>query len=256
MSHTIMKRVAAGVLTAGAVAGMTLAVPGAAFAASSAADAAGSTSTVPPSSPRCTPSLFSQAQQAVQAALTARVTQLDALQSAAGDTANHLTAGDRQTLQTDITTTEIPGIQALQPQVQQATTCPQLRAAARAMVIDYRVYMVMTPQTHLTVVADDETFIEGQFTAFEPTIAQAITAAQHAGKNVTAAQAAFTDLKNQVATAQSATTGQDTTVLAQTPQGVPGNWQVFLAARTDLTNARNDLHTAYADARQIRSDLQ
>ena len=42
---------------------------------------------------------------------------------------------------------------------------------------------------------------------------------------------------------------------SQTPQGYPGNWQVFLTARTDLTNARNDLRAAYADGKQIRSDL-
>ena len=63
-------------------------------------------------------------------------------------------------------------------------------------------------------------------------------------------------MKNQVSAAQSSTNGLDTELLAQTPQGFPGNWQVFLAARTSLSNARSDLHTAYNDGRQIRSDLQ
>ncbi len=93
------------------------------------------------------------------------------------------------------------------------------------MVYNYRVYVVMTPQTHLTIVIDDETFIEGVFVNLEPQIATAIQNAQAAGKDVTAAQAAFTDLKSQVSNAQAATNGQSTQILAQTPTAYPGNWQ-------------------------------
>jgi len=118
------------------------------------------------------------------------------------------------------------------------------------------VYVVMTPQTHLTIVSDDETYIEGVFTNLEPTIATAIQNAQNGGKNVTAAQAAFTDLKSQVAAAQAETTGQSASLLAQTPTGYPGNWQVFLAARTNATNAHTDLRAAYADAEKNKTDLQ
>lgn len=276
MSRTFKITVAAGVLSAGVVAGLIATVPGTAFAASRRADATtsstaattGSTvasqtatpsaspTTTLPSDPFCTPSTFSTAQQAVETALGGRVTALDALQTEVDNTANHLTASDRQTLQNDVADVELPGITGLQPQAQSATTCPTLRVVAHGMVFDYRVYVVMTPQTHLTIVADDETYIEGVFTGLEPTIAQAIANAQSAGKNVTAAQAAFSDLKNQVSAAQSASGGESATLLAQTPQGAPGNWSVFLAARTNLSNARTDLHAAYSDAQQIRSDLQ
>ena len=156
----------------------------------------------------------------------------------------------------DITNVELPGIQALQTQVQSATTCAGLRAVARSMVFNYRVYVVMTPQTHLTIVFDDETYIEGVFVNLEPQIATAIQNAQAAGKDVTAAQAAFTDLKSQVSTAQGETSGQSAQILAQTPTGYPGNWQVFLTAAPTPANAHTDLHAAYADAQHIRTDLQ
>ncbi len=266
MKHNFPRRSALGALAAVAVAGLIVMVPGAAFAAPSAAAAttttatasstSGSTATAVVSNPRCTPALFTQAQQLVEADLSARVTQLNALSSAANNTANHLTSGDRQTLQNDITTVELPGIEALQPQAQQAATCAALRTVARSMVFTYRVYVVMTPQTHLTIVMDDETYVEGVFVNLEPQIATAISDAQAAGKNVTAAQAAFADLKSQVASAQTETAGQSAQLLAQTPGGYPGNWQVFLAARTNATNARTDLHTAYSDAQRIRTDLQ
>jgi len=259
MKHNFPRRMAAGALSAGAVAGLIVMVPGAADAApttTATTATAGSNSTTPVSSPRCTPATFSQAQQLVEAGLSARVTQLGALASEANNTANHLSAGDRQTLQNDISNVELPGIQALQPQAQQATTCAALRTVAHDMVFNYRVYVVMTPQTHLTIVTDDETYIEGVFVNLEPQIATAIANAQAAGKNVTAAQAAFGDLKSQVSSAQGETAGQSAQILAQVPSGFPGNWQVFLAARTNATNAHSDLHAAYADAQQIRTDLQ
>jgi hypothetical protein len=252
---------AVGAVAAGAVTGLIVMVPGTALAAtttttsSTAAPAAGSAVT-PASQPVCSPTRLNQAQQLVEAALKGRVTQLNALATAAGNTANHLTTSDRQTLQNDITTVELPGIQGLLTQAQQDTTCPQLRATAHSMVFTYRVYVVMTPQTHLTIVVDDETYIEGVFTNLEPQIATAIQNAQNAGKNVTGAEAAFNDLKNQVTAAQGATNGQSAVLLAQTPSGYPGNWQVFLAARTNATNARSDLRTAYSDAQTIKTDLQ
>ena len=260
MKHNFPRRMALGALSAGAVAGLVVMVPGAAYASATTTTTTtattGSNTTAPVSSPRCTPALFSQAQALVESDLSARVTQLNALASAAGNTANHLTTSDRQTLQNDITTVELPGIQALQPKVQQAANCAQLRPLAHEMVFNFRVYVVMTPQTHLTIVIDDETYVEGVFVNLEPQIATAIANAQAAGKNVTAAQVAFADLKSQVTSAQGETAGQSATILAQTPSGYPGNWQVFLAARTNATNAHSDLHAAFTDAQQIRTDLQ
>jgi hypothetical protein len=191
----------------------------------------------------------------VEAALSGRVTQLNTLLGAVNNTTNKLTASDRQALANDINQTELPGIQGLQPQAQQATTCPALRSVARQMVFTYRVYVVMTPQTHLTIVADTETAIESTIAGLEPQIQTAIQNAQAAGKDVSGAQSAFSDLQSKVTAAQSASGGVAAQVMAQTPQGYPGDWSVFLAARTDLTNARDDLQAAYADGKQIRSDL-
>jgi hypothetical protein len=257
MKHTFARRMAVRAVAAGAAVGIVVMVPGAAFAApSSDTTVASTTATTQVSNPRCTPTLFAQAQQLVEADLSGRVAQLNALSAAANNAANHLTSSDRQTLQNDITTVELPGIQALQTQVQSVTTCPALRMVAHAMVFNFRVYVVMTPQTHLTIVMDDETYIEGVFVNLEPQIATAIQNAQASGKDVTAAQTAFNDLKSQVSTAQGETTGQAAQILAQTPTGYPGNWQVFLSARTNATNAHTDLGAAYTDLQHIRTDLQ
>jgi len=209
----------------------------------------------PPSNPACTPSVFAEAKQLVQTELSSRVAQLQQLSNEVTNTSNHLTSSDRQTLQNDINSFELPGIEALQSQVQQATTCAQLRADAHSMVLTYRVYLVMTPQTHLTVVADGEIYIENVLSSLESTISSAIDKSQTNGVKVSGAQAAFIDLQRQVSAAQGETNGLSAQLLAQTPAGSPGNWQLFLQARTNLTIARDDLHTAYADALQIKADL-
>ena len=216
----------------------------------------GSTSSAnAPSNPACTPSVFAQAQQLVQTELTGRIVQLQQLSSEVANTANYLTPSDRQALENDIDGFELPGIEALKTQTEQATTCAQLRDDAHSMVFTYRVYLVMTPQTHLTIVADNETDIENLLSSLEPTINSAIEKAQTNGANVSGSEVAFKELKTLVAAAQDETSGLSAQLLAQTPAGSPGNWQVFLQARTNLTTAHNDLHSAYADALQVKADL-
>jgi len=258
MSPRIRTRSVWYAISLGIVLGIAGAASGTAFAATTTTttSAGSSPGAAQPSNPQCTLSAFSQAQQQVEAALSARVTQLSSLLAQVNNSTNHLTSTDRQTLATDISSVELPGIEGLQTHVQQDTTCIALRTDAHAMVFNYRVFAVMTPQTHLIIVADDEAYIESVFSNLEPTINSAIAAAQSQGKDVTAAQASFTDLQSQVSSAQGDTTGEDATLLAQTPQGSPGNWATFLGSRTSLTEARSDLHTAYTDAQQIRTDLQ
>jgi hypothetical protein len=124
------------------------------------------------------------------------------------------------------------------------------------MVDDYRVYLLMTPQTHQSVTSDDETYVEGDLSALEPDITQAISNAHVQGRNTDDAQSALADLEAQLTAASGETNGESSVLPQQTPQGYPGNWQVLLSARTNETNAQNDLHAAYADLLQIKKDLR
>ena len=251
-AHRRLPQLAAAALISSAVVAV---LPAAALAQGTTAPTTGSQGTGQASAPACSASAFAAAQQKVETALSDRVTQLNKLLGAVDNSSNHLTPSDKTTLTNDISTVELPGIEALQPQVQSATTCAELRTDAHSMVYNFRVYIVMTPQTHLTIVLDDESYIIGQLTSLEPAIQQAINQAQQQGKNVTAAQTAFDDFEAQLSAASSSISGQSATVLAQTPQGAPGNWTVFLNTRTDATNARNDLHTARQDLDAIKRDL-
>jgi len=202
-----------------------------------------------PSDPVC--SRFVTAQQTVEAGLTARVTQLKTLEWDVS-IAKHLTSGDQLTLSSDLGN-ELSGIQTLQTQAEEATTCLGLRTIAQEMVDTYRVYLVMTPQVHLVIVADAATWASTYLASLEPTLEGAITAAGAAGKNIAGAQAAFADLEAQVTNAQSAVNGVVSDILAQTPAGYPGNKDVFVGARNSLTSAQADLHDADKDFHTIMS---
>lgn len=225
--------------------------PATAPADARAGAAADATGTGAPSSPGC--AVFTTAQETVEQDLAARVTALQTLTTTVNGAA-HLSSGDQSTLASDLSS-DLEGIQALQGQAQQATTCPQLRLVAKEMVRDYRVYMVVTPQVHLTVAADTATWAASYLDEVEPQLQQALTLASQAGKNVTAAQAAFTDMQSQVTTAQSAVSGVASTVLAQNAGGAPANKQVFLGARNSLMSARTDLRDADKDFHTIMSAI-
>jgi hypothetical protein len=258
MTHRRMSRAAAAVAAVSLASASALALPGTAFAATSSSSSAPTPSTPAPStagpsagssSPQCTPSTFSQAQQTVETDLAKRVAQLNTLIGRVNGAAG-LTPADKATLLADLTKTELPGIQALQSKVPGDTTCAQLRQDAHEMVDDFRVYVVMAPETDLVIANDAPTG------ALEPAISGWIQYAQAHGKNVSDAQAAFADYQAKVTAAQSLTTaGQSATLLALTPQGYPGNASVILQARTNLANARNDLYAARGDLAKIIHDL-
>jgi hypothetical protein len=201
----------------------------------------------------CSTTNLSLLQSYVEGALSNRVSQLNGLTAIVGG-ATRLTGSDQQTLSSDVSN-ELAGIEALQQNVPNDSTCLQLVADARAMVRNFRVYVVMTPQVRLTVSADSETSIAGQLAGLEPQIQAAIAAAQKNGKNVAGAQQSFSDLQTQVTNAQSASGNVSGPVLAFTPSSYPGCKTTFVADVTSLQGGRADLRKADADLHTIVADL-
>jgi hypothetical protein len=208
-----------------------------------------------PSSPRCDPSLVATVRQLVETELADRVTQLNTLTGRVNGAVT-LAPTDETTLLGDLDHTELPGIEDLQTKVQGDATCPALRQDARSMVYDYRVYLVMTPQTDLVIANDAAIHAEGALSNLETTISGAIEQAKTKGTNVTSAQAALADYQTNVTAAQGLTSGQSATLLAQSPPDYPASGAVFSQARSDITDAAHDLRTARHDLNQIVNGLR
>lgn len=200
-------------------------------------------------------SLWQQVQHKVAEALSDRQATLAKLTSSVGSN-KYLSSGDRQTLQ-GLLAAETQGINQLAQEVgsatPQTTTIAQLRQDAFTMVHQYRVYLVMAPQVHLTEAADTQAAVEAKLTALEPKIQAAIATAG----NPPAAVEAYNDLVTQVHNA-SVATGQAgiPAVLAVTPPGFPGDGGPLASARTTLHAAQGDLQSARKDIDTIRDTLK
>jgi hypothetical protein len=164
----------------------------------------------------CSAALLADLRNRAGANLAARVQQLQRdQQSVTGSTL--LTPSDRATLTTDLAN-ELAGITALSTKVPSDATCAAVLVDARSMVTDYRVYLVMTPQVHLSVAADSEAAVAAQLAALEPRVAGEI--------------AAFT------------------------PASYPACWSSFLGDRTQLETGSAALRLAAKDLRTIVRDFK
>jgi hypothetical protein len=211
------------------------------------------------SSPTCSPARLGTAKQILEQYLSNRVTQL-AILSTRISNSKSMPAADASTLDTIITNERTGiadgGITGLQLMVSNATTCLEAISDAEAMVADFRVYALVSPQVDLTAVASAESAIESQATAYEPKIQQAITTAGQRGKNVGGAQGAYSNLVTEVA--DSATEVGDvpiSTLLAQVPSNYLADASTLVGYHEDLVAAGADLRSAYEDFRTIVSDL-
>jgi hypothetical protein len=233
-------RLVAGALTAGLVLGMALGPPAAAAP------------TAPTAPSTCSPAALAAARDQTLRALTRRITRLHDLSSAVGASTG-LTTADRSTLNADLSG-DLAALTALGQKVPADTTCAEVSADAQAMVGDYRVFLLMSPQVHLAVAADTEAQMASVLMGLEPKISQRITAAQQQGESVGPAQDTFSDFQNQVATAAQSSAGISAAVLALTPASIPASRTTLVHARTSLLAGRTALVKARSDLRRLKED--
>lgn len=160
-----------------------------------------------------------------------------------------LTAGDRSALTTKIDATR-SGLVALKATIDGDTTVTQLRADLRRIVTDYRVYLLVAPQVHLTIGADAESTAVAKLQTLAGKLANAISQAKANGKDVTAAQADLGAMNGQVAAAQARVSPIVAGLLPLTPaQWNAGTAEPVLRAdRSAELAARALLATARANA--------
>jgi hypothetical protein len=166
-----------------------------------------------------------------------------------------LTTADRATLTTDVGNA-LAGLGALQQKVPSDATCAAVAADAHTMVAGYRVFVVLSPQVHLTIAADTEMALANALEGLEPKIAERITSAKQKGRTTSAAESTFSDFQNQVKTAATSSSGVATPVLALTPASYPGSRQTLENARTSLATGRVALMRARADLRTLKADAR
>jgi hypothetical protein len=220
-TRTLRKGIAASVLSAGALVGLS---GGVAMAAPSHHS-------------------FSLAQQQLEAQLAARVTGLAHLASDVTGAATTLTSAHATLLSSRIAT-EQANINALVIKVPTDTTAAQLKTDRAAMYQDNRVFAVMTPQVFETINIDSAMSQLATLQKNEATLATEVSsltgqpgyqnAVNHLNNYMTRIGRESTTLSNLVIS-----------VLAQQPSGYPGNQHFFVRANHEILQA--DVAIAYAN---------
>jgi len=219
------------------VAGTLLIAPGAALADTSTTV---TPSTTAPSTGAPTPAAAGRHEFAAKtkaiAAIDKRLAWLDVLTGHV-NAAQHLTADHKATL-LDKIDADRRGLRSLRAQIVADDDGPTFRQHAQQIVTDYRVYLLLSPQVHMTIVADA---MDAAYARLD-TIADKLAA--H-GKDVTQLRAKIDDAKAHA----DPVPGH---VLPLEPHGYPTvDKPVLDQARIDLKTARADLKDAVAIARSL-----
>ena len=165
----------------------------------------------------------------------------------------HVSDGHRATLSATYTS-DAPGLRAVNATVQADTTCAKAVTDGRTVVTDYRIYLLLAPQTHLVAAADSGTYAAGRLAATEQKAQDAIDTLTDAGKKA-AAQTALDDMTAQLSATTAALSGVADGVLALKPADIPAQQATIDGYRAKVATAHTDLAKALADAKTLKSLL-
>ncbi|HEV3187736.1 MAG TPA: hypothetical protein VGZ04_06775 [Acidimicrobiales bacterium] len=220
------------------VAAMGISIPAVAYAGSPPSSGANST-------PADSSASFLTAQKALELQLANRATQLQHLVTDV-TAATSLNASASTTLQARLLTEEA-SINSLVAKVPTDTTRAELNTDRNAMLKDNRVYAVMSPQVfemiEASVVANQVVTLQGNEATLQSEVASILGLPGY--KN------ALNHYDNYVARLSNWSTrivNIEAIVLAQTPQGYPGNTKSFVAENHAILEANIALSYASYDA--------
>lgn len=146
---------------------------------------------------------------------------------------------------------EITSLTALRAKIDADTDLATLLTDRKSIVSSYRVYVVFMPQIGLLAAADRMDTVALQMSSISAKLQTRIQTAQTNGKNVTALQAALTDLQSKLADEKVQTAAVVTEVVPLTPAGYPGNKTVILDARSKIKAGEADLKASRQDIKTI-----
>jgi hypothetical protein len=181
---------------------------------------------------------------------------LDRLQGAV-IAAPFLTSADRTALENEIGATRT-GLAGLKTTIDADTTVSALKTDLPKIARDYRVYLLVVPQVHLTRGADAESAASGRLTALAGRLGELITFAQSQGKDVTAAKAALAAMTADITDGQSQIGGLSAKILPLTPADWNGGTAapILNGARASEKSAHDEFVAARNEAKAVIAALK
>jgi hypothetical protein len=187
---------------------------------------------------------FQHAQRVVEHEILARQVQLVLLGTEVANAAN-VTTSDRSALVT-LLTNEQSALVTDATNAAAATTDAELATVRQAMLVDERVYAVVTGQVNIVIGADNDTVTEAGYTTLVTELTPLVTelGSKHASN-------LLTDMSTEITAATGLTSPLSADALALTPAGYPGNTSQIASYESALRQASHDLTTAKNDVKEI-----
>ena len=149
------------------------------------------------------------------------------------------------------------GLRALRAEIEADTTLPDLREDINSIFADYRVYVLVVRQVWLVVAADTVDAAGGALEETAADLGVLIERAESAGQDITEAEAHLAAMEAAIVEALVGVDGVAEDVLPLTPadwnDGTAG--PILRESRQAIVDARADLRTAMAEARQVIAAL-
>jgi hypothetical protein len=166
------------------------------------------------------------------------------------------TTAEHKSTQTASNTAAVSGLTALKAKIAGDTDAATLATDCKSIYEGYRVFALRAPQTHLVIAGDAESFAVTKLGGVVPKLSDAIDKAAAAGKDVTAAKAALTDLQAKVADAGTHANGLADSVIGYVPSDYNANHDLLDGARANAKAAAADLKAARADVSTILATVR
>jgi len=205
-----------------------------------------------PATRTCTPGALSAMKTAAAGSVSHRDSVIGAM-SGQLDARPHLSSTHRSTL-AGLYSADQAGLAEVLARVQADTTCAAASTDAQHIVTDYRVYLLLVPQSGLTLAGDVGTYGAQTLTAAEPAVRLAIKLLP-SGSTKDQAQTLYDDMAAQTAAALGDFAGVGDAVLALTPAAYPGNSSTLKAQATRVAAGAKALTKAGSDASQLSALL-
>jgi hypothetical protein len=170
--------------------------------------------------------------------------------------ATNLTGAHRSTLSALISS-DTGGLTELRTKVNGETTLAAVKADGRAMVVDYRIYMLVVPKVRFTIAGDAEAAAITRLHGVHDTLVQIATKLAGEGKDVSKENAELADMATKLDAATTALDGQVDALLAVAPSADADAMRAAVSpVRAAVRGARDDIRAAILDARQARTGLK
>jgi hypothetical protein len=184
--------------------------------------------------------------------ITRRITNLNSASARIAE-AKTISSSEKSSIQANLST-EIGNLTSLKAKIDADTDASILKTDVQSITVDYRVYLLVLPQTRILAGSDRVSTIVSDMQTLAPKLETRITAAQNAGKNVNGAESAYTDMQAKIADANTQSSAAVSETASLTPD--QGNATTEASNKVAVKDAAAKIKVATTDLKAARADIK